>query len=177
MEFTSRIIDTEATAERIKGSRCAWEFAPCERDGIDNCKPLEWRPVDQGQLCIKKLEIEFGVVDHQVTVTQKGDEILRHVGEKRVGAEKFRAESVDPEGLLGHVALGIDISLVSAARWDPVDELEAGDFYDAVAGGRVKARGFGIKYYFPHAGGGFSNCLVRTPPQTVSPASGPGFFR
>ena len=177
MEFASGIVDAEAAAERIERGRCAREFASRQRDGIDNREAVERRSVNQGQFRIEKLEVEFRVMDDQVAVTQEGNEIFRHVGETRLRAEKFGAKPMDPESFLGHVALGIDIGLVAAARRNPVDQLEAADFHDAVAGSGVETGGFRVEDDFPHARGGSLPCLVRTPPPTAPPASGTGFPR
>ena len=51
---------------------------------------------------------------------------------------------MDTKRLVRHIALGIDISLVVAAAGHPVDQLNAGDFDNAVAIAWVQARSFRI---------------------------------
>src|SRR4029079_15081211 len=50
----------------------------------------------------------------------------------------------------GHVALGIEISVEVTTGLDTVEHFDAADFNDAVAAGRIQARGLSVEDDFPH---------------------------
>src|SRR5690606_22495797 len=85
------------------------------------------------------------------------------LGEQRLAGQELEAQLVHRVSLLGHVALGIDIAVEQRARGHAVDQLDAGDLAEAVAGGRIEAGGFGIEDDLAHSyprDPGFGLCRV-----------------
>ena len=54
------------------------------------------------------------------------------------------------EGILGHVAVGIQIALEMPAAGQMVHQLEAGDLDETMARGRIEARGLSIEDDLTH---------------------------
>ena len=90
-------------------------------------------------------------MDHKVGVVDEGQELVDDLGKGRKAREEVLAEAVDLEGFLGHVALGIDVALELRARFDVIDQLQAGDLDDAMSRGGIEASGLGIQNDFTHA--------------------------
>jgi hypothetical protein len=67
---------------------------------------------------------------------------MRFVGQKRAGY------AVDALRFRRHLAFGIEIGLVRAAGGKMIDQLDAADFDDAVAVGRIEPGGLGIENDF-----------------------------
>jgi hypothetical protein len=47
-------------------------------------------------------------------------------------------------------ALGVDVAMECPARAPPIDELDAADFDDPMAGRSLEARRFRVQYYLAH---------------------------
>ena len=72
------------------------------------------------------------------------------VGEERLVLEEGVVEAVDAGGVDRHRPLGVEVAVEPLAGRDVVEELDRADLDDAVAGGRVEARGFGVEDDFAH---------------------------
>ena len=55
---------------------------------------------------------------------------------------------MDPFGFGRHVAIGVEIAVVSCAGRDPVDHFDAADFHQSVTALGIKPGGFGIETKF-----------------------------
>ena len=72
-------------------------------------------------------------------------------GEDRLVGEEGGAQAVHVDGVLRHVALGIDVGVEGAPRRHVVDELDRADLDDPVAGVRIETGGFGVEDDLTHA--------------------------
>src|SRR5262249_13641896 len=71
-------------------------------------------------------------------------------GKQWLTSEKFSRQAMDGEGVLRHVALGIDIAMKTTSGRDVVNEFDAGNFNDTMSLARVETRCFGIQDDLAH---------------------------
>ena len=101
---------------------------------------------DALQLGIDEAEIEGGVVRNQRRIFDKTQELVGHVLEQRLVLQEIDGEAVHGDGVRMDIALGIEIAVELAAGWDAVDDLDAAELDQAIAAGRVEARGLGVEH-------------------------------
>ena len=112
---------------------------------------LKRRQAEPHQLRVEEADVELGVVDDERRAVDEGEKLLGHVGETRLVGEEDSGKPVHSEGVLGHVAIGIEVVLERPAARQMVHELEAADLDDAVAGSGIQARGLGIEDDLAHS--------------------------
>ena len=110
-----RGVDAETLAQRVEIGRRTRELAPCERHRVERPLGGKRRAVERRQLRVEELEVETRAVDHQFAVGEELEEGLDDIAERRHIGEEGIGEAVDLEGLLRHLALGVDIGLVDPA--------------------------------------------------------------
>ena len=72
--------------------------------------------------------------------------------EQRLIFEKIDAQSVNFQGRFRHVAFRVEITMERFASRESIEQLNAADLDQAIAGKRVESRRFGIKDNFTHQG-------------------------
>ena len=98
------------------------------------------RHAGQDELGIEKIEVEGGIVNDEQGIAEKVQELVDHGGEDRLVAEKVDAEPMNGQRFRRHVALGINVAVKARAGRDVMQELDAADLNDAVAGsGRARS--------------------------------------
>ena len=127
-------------------------LAPRHGERIDDAHGLDRPAPDALQLHVEEADIEGGVVDDEPRIGDEVDEVLGDGGEDRLVREEGVGQAVDPEGPFRHRPLGIDVDVEAAAARAVIDQLDAADLDDAVAGMGFDAGGLGIE-------DDFSQCL------------------
>ena len=98
------------------------------------------------ELGIDEFQVELGVVDDQPRVVADEVQKLRDdAGEHRMFRQELGRQAVHGLRFARHVALGIDVALERAAGRQVIDQLDAGDLDEAVAGVGIEAGRFGIE--------------------------------
>jgi hypothetical protein len=140
-----RQIDAVALAQGIETARGAGmpPSRKCER--VDNAVPTQEWPGGAIELGIEKAEIEGRVVHHEPGAIEEGEHIVGKLGKARLVAQEFRGEAMHVEGLIGHVAFGVQMTVPHPPRRDAVDQLDTADLDDPVAVERVEPRGLGVE--------------------------------
>jgi hypothetical protein len=100
---------------------------------------------------IDERDVERRVVDDELGTSHEVEKIRSDLAEPGLVTQELRSEPVYLQRRFVARALRIDVSVEMVAREPPVDEFDAGDFDDAMAGCRVKAGRFGIQDDLPHA--------------------------
>ncbi len=121
-----------------------------DQERVDRALARDQRPAGALELGIDKADVERGVVDDQRRIAQKGDQVVRHLGEKELVLEEVIAEAVHRERLRRHAALRIEISVERLAGGDAVDQLDAADLDQPMAVQRIETRGLGIEHNLAH---------------------------
>ena len=93
-------------------------------------------------------------MDDERCVSQKGDELVHHVGEQRLVLEKFIGQAVDRQRLGRHAALGIEVLVERLAGGYPVHQLDAADLDQAITLKWIETRRLRIEHDFAHEGFG-----------------------
>ncbi len=124
-----------------------------------SARRLDVRPAEPAEFRIQKIEVELGVVDDQRRLADEFQEFVHNRFEQGLGGQELVGQAVDRARFLGHVALGIEVLAELPAARQAVQQLDATDLDDAVAGARVQAGSLGIEDDLTH---GFSAiCYVR----------------
>ena len=76
----------------------------------------------------------------------EGQHVVGELGKARLVAQELGGKAMHLEGLVGHVALGVQVAVPHAARRDAVDQLDAADLDHAMAVERVEPRRLGIEH-------------------------------
>src|SRR5258706_9907565 len=143
------IVHEVALAQRIERVLPAGMQLACKGQRIGDLGDVLRELAEPGaaELEIQELDVELGVMDDQLGAGDEIQELLRHLGEFRLGAQVFERHAVYPGRAQVDVALGVEVSvelpLADVAR----EDLYTADFDDAVAELGVEAGGFGIKDY------------------------------
>ena len=85
------------------------------------------------QFRIKKRQVEFGVVNDQRVRPDKREKLVENNRKPRLLSEELGGQAMDGKSVHRHVALGIDVAVKPASRWNMVNEFDACDFDDAMA--------------------------------------------
>ena len=72
--------------------------------------------------------------------------VVGELGEARLVAQELGRQPVHLEGLIRHVALGVDMAVPHPAGGNAIDQLDAADLDHAVAVERVEAGRLGIEH-------------------------------
>lgn len=104
----------------------------------------------QTKFHVQEAEIETGVVRHQRHIAQEFQKLTGLVRELRLVGQEGGRQPVHPFGRFGHVAFGIEIGVIGAARGHPVDHLDATDLNQPVSALRIETGGFGIEDDLSH---------------------------
>ena len=118
---------------------------PRQRQRVDHAVPAQQRPGQPIELGIEEGEIEGGVVHHQHGALEEGEHVVGQLGKTRLVAQELGGQAVHFEGLVGDVALGVQMAVPDASRGDAVDQLDAADLDDPVAVERVEPGGLGVE--------------------------------
>ena len=146
MLLALRQIDAVALAQRIEAARRAGMPPPRQRQRVDHAVPAQQRPRQPVELGIEEAEIEGGVVHHQHGAFDEGQHVVGQLAEARLVAQELGGQAVHLEGLIGHLALGVEVAVPHPARRDAVEELDAADLDDSVAVERVEPGGLGVEH-------------------------------
>ncbi len=145
-----REIDLEAPAQRIQARLRPGKAPAGERERILD-GAAQGLLAEPAQLGIDEFEVELGIVDDQPSVADEIQELVGDRGKGGMLGEKFRRQPMDRIGLLGHLALGIDVAVKDAPARHVIDELDTGDLHDTVTGAWVETGRLSIEDDFPHA--------------------------
>ncbi len=80
----------------------------------------------------------------------EGEKLVEDGGERRLTSEKFCGQAMDGECILGHLALGIDVSVKFSTGRNMMNEFDASDLDDAMSLPRIETSRFGIQNDFAH---------------------------
>src|SRR5260370_40542368 len=94
--------------------------------------------------------MECGIWAPQPVRSDKREEFIDDGIKRRLAGQKLGSYSMNRQRILGHLAARIDVSMKFTPGRDVMNELDAGDFDDAVTLRGVETRGFGIEYDLPH---------------------------
>ena len=109
------------------------------------------RHADAFQLGVEKAHVKFGIVDDQPRVAEEGEHVGGDVAKQWLAPEKLAGETVNAERFLGDIPLRIKIDVKMLAGRNVIQDLDAGDFNEAVACVGIKSRRFGVQNDFAHA--------------------------
>ncbi len=118
---------------------------PRQGQGVDHPVPEKRRARRPIQLCVEKAEVERCIMHDENRALDEFEKGVGALCEARLVAQKVGGEPMHGEGLLRHVALGVQVAMPGAARGDRVDELHATDLDDAMTVERIEPCGFGIQ--------------------------------
>ena len=144
------VVIAKAAAERIQRGRGAGEFGAGDQQRVDGAFGVDEGQVGPSEFGVEEFHVEGGVVDDQLGIADKGEEIAGDGGENRLAAQEIIAEAMHVKRLFRHGALGVDVLVIDAAGGQVVVQLDRADFDDAVAFGGLEPGGFGIKDDFAH---------------------------
>src|SRR5664280_818530 len=108
-------------------------LAARQQQRIDQPLARDRRTLDALELGDEEAVVEAGIVDHQRRVADEAEEIVGDVAEKRLVLEELGRQPVNGEGLGRHLALRVEIAVERRAGRNPVEQLDAADFDQAVA--------------------------------------------
>lgn len=168
--FPHRVVDAEATAQRIKRGGRAGEFRPCDHQRVGRPRELQAGQAAAFQLEVQEFHVEGGIVDHQPCIADEIEKGLPDPGKDRLVAQRHPAsngfagglqdvvaDAVHLECANGHAAFGVDVLVVGAPRRQVIEQLDRADLDDAVALGGLEPGGFGVEDDFTHLGS--AGCL------------------
>jgi hypothetical protein len=110
------------------------------------------------QLRIEEGHVERGVVDHDLSVAQVGQQFVGHLGKTRLVGKKLVRQAMDLDRIHAARSLGIEVEVLVVAGEPAVDHLEAADLDDAVAALWVESGGLGVEEDLAHEGGFSRSC-------------------
>lgn len=151
VELAVGVGDAVAVAQRVQRVALARVHFLGVDQGVDHAAAMrdEARLAQALEFGVQEAQVERRVVDDDFGAVDVGDQLVDDLVEFRFVAQEFRGQAVHRErGLVG-LALGIDVAVVVVAGQRAVDQLDAADLDDAVAGSWVQAGGFGIEDYQP----------------------------
>jgi hypothetical protein len=102
------------------------------------------------ELRIDEARVEARIVDDERRIADEGEQVVDDIGEQRLVGEEFGREAVHPEGLLGHVALRIDVTVKRLPGRNRVEQLDAADLNQPIAAQGIEAGRFGIEHDLAH---------------------------
>jgi len=108
------------------------------------------RPRDACKFRIEKADIEGRVVNHQLRFGDESEQLIGDIGEAWLALERGGGDAVHGERRGVNVALGIDVTMKSAARRSAVEQFNAADFDDAVTELGLEARRLGVEEDLSH---------------------------
>ena len=98
-----RAVHVEAAAQRIQAVRRAGEALPGNLQGVDDLTAaVQRRALEQRELHVEEGNVEVGIVDDQprgrgvgcAIMVEEGQELLDHLGKRRLAGEERRAQTV-----------------------------------------------------------------------------------
>ena len=131
-----------------------------QRQRIHHPVPFEQRPRHPFQLGVDEAEIEGRVMHHQDRALDEGEHVVGELGEARLVEQELGGEPVHLEGLVGNIALGVQMAMPNPPRRDAIDQLDAADLDDAMAVERVEPRRFRIEHDFAQKASPLSPSLL-----------------
>src|SRR5687768_10494852 len=96
------------------------------------------------ELCIEEADVEDRVMDDEPRLAHELHEVRRDGGENRLVGEEAVGQAMHLQRSLGHGPLRIDVDVKRASGRDVIEELDAADLDDAVAG-RIGAGGLRVE--------------------------------
>src|SRR5687767_5251738 len=137
----------------------------CERERIENlaqARDAARIPGKTRELRVQECDVERRVVDHELGTADEREQVVDDLREFRCRRELRVVDAVHRERTRVDLALRVQVAMELLTRGTPVDDLDATDFDDAVAGGGFEAGGFRVQYDLSHGahsrgtvGGGF----------------------
>ena len=142
-------IDAEAPAQRVEAELRAGKAAFGQQQRILDIAG-ERRAVEALELGGEEFQVELGIVDDQPVAADEFQHLVDNRREGRMLREEFGGEAVHLFRLGRDVALGIDVAMEGAPGRQVIEQLDAGDFDDAVAVRRIETGGFRIENDLAH---------------------------
>ena len=134
-------------------TRMARVHAPRHRERIQHAAAIAdlLRHVRQTpELVIQELDVEVGVVNHELGALHELDELARDFREPRLCREKLVLDAVHLQCTAIDVSLGIHVTMEAILGRPAINELDATDLDDPVARGGLETRGFRIENDLTH---------------------------
>src|ERR1700730_9002998 len=119
-----RRVDAVAGAKRIETVCRARKFAARQSQRVDHAISRDRLDIQECEFRVKKPHIEFGIMRDDFGAAGEFQEIRHDFGKDRLAREKLGGNSMKPEGLLGHVAAGIDIGVGKLGARDGIQKLD-----------------------------------------------------
>src|SRR5579872_1208447 len=121
-----------------------------DSQSIDDSAYRDRSMSEASQFRIDEPHVEFGVVDHQGVIADKGQKFRRDSRKDPLLRKDLGRMTMHAKSVFRNVALRIDQRMVDDASWNLMDDFDAADLHQTVALGRTQARRFRIKYDFAH---------------------------
>ena len=123
-----------------------------DRAGVTRRRPVDPRGTAVG-LERARRALDAAALDDR-RVADELEEPVHDLGEHGLLGQKLLGQAVDRAGVLGHVALGIEVAVKMIAGRDVVQQLDAADLDHPMTVVRVQTRGLGIEHDLTHRGSG-----------------------
>ena len=133
-------VDAVALAQRIEAVGAGRVAAPRQDEGIDDAIEGERRPRGALELGIDEAEVEGSVVGNERGVADEGEELVGDVLEQGFVLEELAGQAVHVDRIAVDVALRVEVAVELAAGGDAVDDLDAAELDQPVAGVGVEPR-------------------------------------
>ncbi len=118
---------------------------PRQRERIHHPVPAQRRYRQPVELGIEEAEIEIGVVHHQHRVFEESEKLVGPLGETRLVAQEVQRQAVHLIGLIGHIALRVQMAVPASSCRDAVDQLDAADLDNSMPVERIEPGGLGVE--------------------------------
>ena len=121
-----------------------------ERQGVGEAAVGKRRMAGPLEFHVDETAVERGIVRHQPAVGDEFEERAGNGGKDGFVAQKGVAQAMDRLGIGRHGAFGIDVFVERAPGGNVIQQLDAADLHQPVAGGRIQAGRFGIEHDLAH---------------------------
>ena len=154
VQLAVRIRDVVAVAQRIKRVALAGVQLFCLHQRVDDAVAVldEWRQAHAREFSVQKTQVERRVVDDHLRALDEVAQFMGDLVELRFVTEELGGQAVYGQRALVRLAFRVDVAVVVIAGQLAIEDFNATDLDDAVAGAGVQACGFGIENYLPAMG-------------------------
>src|SRR5690606_17757009 len=150
VQLALRVVDVVALRERVERVALAGMHLPRERERVEHAAAradVACGTAQQPKLVIDELDVEFGVVDHELRAAHEIEELVDDVREARLLGEKIVVDAVHLERADLDGPVRIQIAVERSSRRAAIDQLDAADLDDSMPRGRLEPGRFGIEDY------------------------------
>ena len=132
MLCTAGIVDIVTLTQRIKTVGAERIFTPRQNKCVDNALRIERFILLALQFGIQKAEIETRIMSDEFRVSNELEKLVNDFGEFRLVFQKISRETMHAERGIGHIALGVQITMKGLACRNEIDQFDTANFNDAI---------------------------------------------